>query len=392
MNTTARRHDIDALRVIAFGLLILYHCGMFYVADWGWHVKSEYLSVWLQEPMRFVNQWRMSLLFVISGLAVSFVWDRYTPGQLSRRRLWRLGLPLIFGMVVVVVPQPYFEALNKGIIEPGFFKFWYQYLTFHDFPGEAWGGENFATWTWNHLWYLPYVLCYTLLLAAIGAVARRPLLALQQRIQRLSGPGILLLPIVPLMLYANFVFPSFPYIDHGLFNDFYAHALYGTLFLFGFLIGKDPQIWTVVSRLRKHWLVIGLVSYALLRSQDLWVDENTDGLLEQISFLVLYVNRWVWILVLLSWAHIFLNRPARWLTYASGAVFPWYVLHQSITISAGYLLSQYKLGPVVEPILVVAATILGCALLYELVIRRIRWLRPLFGAPILGTQKQPKRV
>ena len=31
----SRRHDIDALRVLAFGLLILYHVAMFYVADWG---------------------------------------------------------------------------------------------------------------------------------------------------------------------------------------------------------------------------------------------------------------------------------------------------------------------------------------------------------------------
>lgn len=36
-----RRHDIDALRVIAFWLLILYHVGMVYVLDWDYHVKSS---------------------------------------------------------------------------------------------------------------------------------------------------------------------------------------------------------------------------------------------------------------------------------------------------------------------------------------------------------------
>jgi peptidoglycan/LPS O-acetylase OafA/YrhL len=35
-----RRHDIDALRVLAFALLILYHLAMLYVADWEWHLKS----------------------------------------------------------------------------------------------------------------------------------------------------------------------------------------------------------------------------------------------------------------------------------------------------------------------------------------------------------------
>ena len=55
-------------------------------------------------------------------------------------------------MAFIVAPQPYIEAVSNGIIEPGFFTFMGQYLTFQDFPGEAWGGENIITWTWNHLW------------------------------------------------------------------------------------------------------------------------------------------------------------------------------------------------------------------------------------------------
>ena len=43
-----RRHDIDALRVIAFSLLILYHSAMVYVADWDFHIKSSYQAEWLQ--------------------------------------------------------------------------------------------------------------------------------------------------------------------------------------------------------------------------------------------------------------------------------------------------------------------------------------------------------
>ena len=45
-----RRHDIDALRVLAFGLLILYHLGMLYVGpanDWTFHLKSSYIADWL---------------------------------------------------------------------------------------------------------------------------------------------------------------------------------------------------------------------------------------------------------------------------------------------------------------------------------------------------------
>ncbi len=36
-----RRIDLDWLRIAAFGLLIFYHVGMFYVT-WGFHVKSAH--------------------------------------------------------------------------------------------------------------------------------------------------------------------------------------------------------------------------------------------------------------------------------------------------------------------------------------------------------------
>ena len=51
-----RRHDIDALRALAFGLLILYHLSMLYVTEWPWHVKSSYLSEALQLPMLMLNR------------------------------------------------------------------------------------------------------------------------------------------------------------------------------------------------------------------------------------------------------------------------------------------------------------------------------------------------
>ena len=67
-----RRYDIDWLRTLAFIVLILYHVGMYYVADWGWHIKSAEQSVWLQNVMLLTNPWRMSLLFFISSQLICF--------------------------------------------------------------------------------------------------------------------------------------------------------------------------------------------------------------------------------------------------------------------------------------------------------------------------------
>jgi len=385
---SGRRFDIDTLRVFAFSVLILYHVGMFYAFDRGWHVKSAYQVDWLNAPMNFFSQWRMALLFVISGLAVSFVWGKYSAGYFAGRRIWRLLLPLVFGMAFIVAPQAYIEAVSKGIIEPGFFTFMGQYLTFQDFPGEAWGGENIITWTWNHLWYLPYLLFYTLLLIPIAKLLDGPGRAIRTGFQNLRGIWLVLVPIVPLMIYGNFVYPKFPYINHALLDDWYAHALYFTLFLFGFLIGRDTGIWSELARIRKLTLAAAIGFYALVASQDLWVGDDPASLIEQAGFATIYLNRWLWIIAILGWGHHLLNKPMKWLPYATQAVYPWYILHQTITVVVGYNLAKYSLGPVVEPILVLSLTIGGCYVGYEYIIRRVPVLRPLFG---VGANVPPPR-
>ena len=360
-----RRYDIDALRVFAFGLLILYHVGMFYVADWGWHVKSAYQAEWLQLPMMVVNQWRMPLLFIISGLAISFVVERYSPGRLALRRIWRLLLPLVFGMAFIVAPQCYYEALTKGLIEPGFGRFMLQYLTFQDFPGDAWGGEEMIVWTWNHLWYLAYILCYTLVLLALVAAAPRALVWLRARVESLRGIWLVGLPVAVLTIYGTFIYPLFPEMNHALVDDWYSHAMYGSFFLLGFLIGRNEGLWQEFARLRSITLACAVVMFILFNLVD--------------NLVVVYLNRWLWLMAVFGWGYQYLNRPRKWLPYATEAVYPWYILHQTITIVLGYQLARLSLGPVIEPLLVLTGTIVGCWALHEFVIRRTRLLRPLFG-------------
>jgi hypothetical protein len=74
-----------------------------------------------------------------------------------------------------------------------------------------------------------------------------------------------------------------------------------------------------------------------------------------------------------------LNRPFRWLPYATEAVYPWYILHQSLIVPIAFWLIPLRLGSAWEPLLVTLGTIGGCLLLHEFVIRRINLLRPLFG-------------
>jgi hypothetical protein len=375
-----RRHDIDALRVLAFGLLILYHTAMAYVADWGWHVKSTYISTTLQLPMLLLNRWRMPLLFLISGVALSFLLRRTPPTTLARQRSSHLLLPLLFGMLVVVPIQPYCQALAKGIIEPGFGHFLIRYFTFQPWPAKAFDGSDVGI-TWNHLWYLPYLWAYTMLLLAL----QEPLhSALGQRIANaftgLRGLWLLVLPGLPKTLALITLSDRFPGTNN-LVWDWYQHALYFAVFLYGYWLGAHPAVWQELQRLRRVSLGLALLVFSVYGTViylDL-LEDPIPGWLHLAWNWLSGLNMWLWLATVLGWGHHLLNRPFRWLPYANEAIFPWYMLHQSIIVALVFWLAPLHLGPIVEPLLVIAGTVSGCALAHEFLIRRNRWLRPLFG-------------
>ena len=110
---SARRHDLDWIRVGAFGLLILYHVGLVY-APYDWHVHSAHTFEWMREAVLITNPWRLTLLFLVSGAALRFMTARRTPRQVARARFERLAPPLLFGALLLVPIQSWIEAMDKA--------------------------------------------------------------------------------------------------------------------------------------------------------------------------------------------------------------------------------------------------------------------------------------
>ena len=93
------RYDIDYIRVIAFGILILYHVAVFFEPG-SWHIKNNITYREILFPMIFINQWRLPLLFVVSGMGTYFALGKRTGKQYARERLKRLLLPLHYRSTV----------------------------------------------------------------------------------------------------------------------------------------------------------------------------------------------------------------------------------------------------------------------------------------------------
>ncbi|WP_058835952.1 acyltransferase family protein [Luteimonas abyssi] len=396
-----RRHDLYTLRVLAFALLILYHAGMVYVPEWSFHIKSPTLLAWIEWPMVMLGRWRMSLLFLLSGIALGLVLARRSDGRLAAERSGRLLLPLVFGIIAVVPIQAYCEARMLGTIEPGFGSFLLRYLQLRPWPPGTFTGGEYG-FTWNHLWYLPYLWAYTMAALAVRPLAR--MLGGAKLADWLTGRGRWLLWSAPVLGYLAALMvlaPRFP-STHALVGDWFNHARYFGVFAFGLLIAGSTPMWDALRARRWPLAMLalaGAVVYVGLRAIGRLIDH---GMVSPAPFLAVMPESgwdllslaaqslywWMALLGLLAWGVHALNRPWPGLAYASRAVYPWYILHQSITILAAYWLIPLALGPVWEPLLVIALTVVGCALGYE-VIRRVAWLRPLFGVPMRSLPRAP---
>ncbi|MCB0495146.1 MAG: acyltransferase family protein [Cyclobacteriaceae bacterium] len=365
-----RRYDLDWLRVIVFGLLIFYHVGMFFV-PWDFHIKNNVTYHWLVYPMAFINQWRLPILFVISGMGTYYALSKRTGRQFAWERIKRLFIPLVFGMLLIVPPQVYIERIAKGQFHGNYFSYW---------PSEAFQGiYPEGNLSWHHLWFLPYLLLFSLvLIPAFLYLRKHDNNRLIRWVKKLvSKPLSLYLFIIPLYLIESLVEPFFP-VTHALIGDWFAIANYIFLFFYGFLlISVKETFWKTVETNRRLFLYLGLIGFALWLSEIIIFEDSiwrhfTEAFLKEF-------NLWSWILTLFGYASRYLNKPSKTLSYANQAVYPFYILHQSVMLIIAYYLMDLSWGFLPKSGVMIVVTFGGSWLIYEFFIRRIHLIWPLFG-------------
>ncbi len=346
MTAANRRYDIDWLRVIAIGLLLIYHISIAF-QPWGvmiGFIQNSDSMTWLWVPMSMLNTWRIPLLFFVSGMGVSFALRKRNWGQLMLERTKRILVPFIVGMFCIVplhffLWQKYYNQDISYVLNP------------------------------SHLWFLANIFIYVLFLSPLFLLMkRRENGSIRRIIERLfSTPlGLLLITgffVLEAAILKPELYATFAMNFHGFFVGLLA-------FFAGFCIIYSGEVGRkMIMRWRWMTLAIGLT---------LFVIRYTVFELAAPNYLVAIESN-MWIFAAFGFAFKYLNRPGKAVVYMSQAAYPVYILHMLFLFLGSYIIMPLEIAAFLKFILIIIFTFAACLLVYEFIIRRVRIIRPLFG-------------
>lgn len=363
----SRLYFLDWLRVIAFGLLVFYHSGLVFV-NWGFHIQNDSLSAGLKLPMLFLNQWRLPLLFFVSGAGIYFALGKRTPGVFAKERLIRILIPLIFGMFIIIPPQVYYEWLHRKT-------FFGTYLEFYPL--------FFKNITWNHLWFLVYLFTFTFLGLPLffylkGEKAKSLIAKVTSFLSKRMNLLVLVVPLFVVELFLRDRWPD----NRNLVTDWYNFTFYFIILLYGYFFAAADSLWQTLEKNRKKYLGLGILSFAIIYFG--WHQPSIDFLetFEIGRFIFDFfkcLNILSWGFCLLGFARHYFVHNSSALQYANKAVYPFYILHQTVLIAIGFYVIQYDWNIAAKYCTIVAGTFLLTMLIYELLIRRLKQVGFFFG-------------
>jgi len=367
-----RHFGMDWLRIGAFAVLILYHTAMVFT-PWGFHVKTAQPVDGLSVAMLITNPWRLTLLFVVSGYASRALFAK--SGGVARfmtSRASRLLVPLTFGIVVIVPPQSWVELVTQHGYTQGF-----GYFLLHDYFAFA-AIDGVGLPTWNHLWFVGYLFAYTAALSLLLLVPR-PARLQEWFDAAFSGWRALVIPAVYLVLSQVVIFHRWT-DSQDLIHDGVAHLAYFPAFLFGFGLARSQPVMAAFVRWWKPAAAAAAASYAFGAGIEIAYpgSQVPPQWLGDQMLIAHQLQCWAAVAALIGLAERYLNRDAAIRPMLTEAVFPFYLIHQTVIVLGEFALKPLGLGAAAEFAILVPTTVVGCWAFY-LIGREVNWLRPLIG-------------
>ena len=150
----ARVDYVDWLRVVTTLCVFVFHSARFFDTFSDWHVKNGTSWIGGNIIVAFMSLWIMPMFMMLAGASTYYSLQSRSAWQYIRERVLRLLVPFLFGVLVVVAPQSYYELLYHGKLSAPDFR-----MLFLLSPQPTY---RFAHFGFYHLWFLALLFIFSL--------------------------------------------------------------------------------------------------------------------------------------------------------------------------------------------------------------------------------------
>ncbi|MGX4688439.1 acyltransferase family protein [Streptomyces sp. JNUCC 63] len=385
-----RRPELDAIRTLVVIGLVFFHSALVFADGDDFYVKNAETTEVVLITAGFAVVWAMPLLFLISGLGAWHSLRRRGPDGFAKERLLRLGVPLVFA-TLALNPLPQWLRLRSADAghHESYLGFLPRFYDVHLVPAEfpfLLQGEHFET---GHLWFVVLLLAFSLMLAPfVRWLPREHVRRIGDRAAHavLHRRGAVLLPALVFAAVCAFA---------GMEQDYagWHRWSYLLFFIAGFTLAADDRFRVVMRREAWPAAWLGVVLFAASGPGFVLADEPmTEATVLATASRALF-GAAGWCLVLAIPGLLDRRRlrhpsaasdPAprtrrRLWRHLAAAVLPLYVLHQPVVVAVAYFVVGWSAPIPVKYAVLVAISLVLTLALYELLIRRTRTTRFLFG-------------
>jgi peptidoglycan/LPS O-acetylase OafA/YrhL len=363
---------IDALRVMAVLLLVIFHAGLVFT---GFHhfvvedsVKDRLIEV---AAVSFLHLWHMPLFFMLAGMAAWSALGRRSAGQFLSERVRRLLVPFIAGCLILIPPQVYLDGLSRGWFKGSYLEFLRLYFTI---------GLSSGIFSWHHLWFILYLFVLSLILlpALIGLRSNIGQRLIDNLANLARWRGGLIVLIAPALITEITLRARWPGFLYNLYADLANLALFGIFLLLGAVVMADERFIQAIDR---DWPIL-LAAALPLTVYLLWpiaitgqrpIFSTTDpGYPPYVSAFAL--NAWCWALAWIGAGRRLWPLMTPHLQWLSERSYAFYILHQTVLVILAYYVIQTDWLVGIKFALIALGTLIITGLAVEL-LRRVPVIR-----------------
>jgi glucans biosynthesis protein C len=376
-----RLYYLDWLRVLAVLGVFVAHTGDIFDTLY-WHTRNGRRGISWNALATFGAEWDMSLVFLLAGASAWFALLSRSGNQFIGERFKRLLIPFIVAFILLSPFQAYvlayFIASGYSLFHGTLFQF-FPYFFRHMHIGSD---LRFLTIYGYHLWFLAFLflismMALPLLLYLKQARGMRFISWLTTFCNKPAGLFVFVLPIALIRIMLWTFFPGY----QG-WTDFYSWFV---LFVCGFIIFSNDMFQAAIRKQGKIFLPVAFVCTLTLIASNFvgvlsyWERAPGYSAVYVVYQFLLSIASWSMTVSALYLAMRILNFSNKVLHYANVAVLPFYVIHQPVILIIALYVLAWNIPTGIKYVFVSMAALIATLVLYELLIRRFKPLRWLFG-------------